>query len=156
MKDMKSCCFTGHRIIKADDKPDIFERTIAVIRELYERGITNFICGGALGFDMVAADAVIYLREYQLRDITLELVLPCRDQDMKWKNYERKKYAEILKQADKITYIAEKYSPECMVRRNRLMVDKSIHCVAYIYKNFGGAASTVRYANDSDKQLTLI
>ncbi len=152
----KSCCFTGHRIIRTQDRVDIADRLYNAVCELYNKGIKNFISGGALGFDMLAAEIVIKMRETDFPDITLELMLPCFNQDLKWHISEKNRYARILSMADKIVYVSENYSPMCMALRNRKMVDSAVHCIAYVYKSFGGAAYTVKYVNEKDIGLTLI
>lgn len=154
--EKKSCCFTGHRIIRTQDRVDITERLYSAVYELYEKGITHFISGGALGFDMLAAETVIKMRETNFSDITLELMLPCRNQADKWYDSEKNRYSQILAAADKITYISEEYNPMCMALRNRKMVDAAVHCIAYVYKSFGGTAYTVKYANEKEIGLTLI
>ena len=71
---MKSCCFTGHRIIKIT--PELVQRLRDTIINVIERGVTDFYNGGAVGFDMLCAEAVIALKaEYS--DIKLHLLLPC-------------------------------------------------------------------------------
>ncbi len=152
----RSCCFTGHRIIRKQDSGGIYDAIKNEIRNLSERGISNFISGGALGFDMLAAEAVLELRDGELPFITLELMLPCENQAIKWRESERVRYAGIISRADKVGYTSREYTPTCMAERNRAMVDASEHCIAYMYKSFGGTAYTVRYVNDTDKGLTLI
>lgn len=152
----RSCCFTGHRIIRRQDRETIVDSVKSEIRRLAECGITNFISGGALGFDMLAAEIVLELKEHELEFITLELMLPCENQAVKWHAAERERYEAILARADKVRYISREYTPTCMAERNRAMVDACEHCVAYVYKSFGGTAYTVRYVNECDKALTLI
>ena len=49
-------------------------------------------------------------------------------------------------QADKVVYTAQQYTPGCMHRRNRHLVDNSGVCVCYLTRNSGGTAYTVNYA----------
>ena len=72
----RRCCFTGHRFISNEHMDKIEKNLPIVIRTLAERGITEFLSGGALGFDMIAAKAVIREREKN-GDIRLVLALPC-------------------------------------------------------------------------------
>ena len=46
----KTVCFSGHRIF-SDPDAEIKNRLIAVITNCIKDGYTNFISGGALGFD---------------------------------------------------------------------------------------------------------
>ena len=57
-----SVAFSGHRTIAEDHKDEIRKKLRGKIRLLYAMGITNFYCGMALGFDMLAAEEVISLK----------------------------------------------------------------------------------------------
>ena len=72
----KTCCFTGHRHLPEDQKPEITARLENAIVSLIHSGYLYFGAGGALGFDTLAAQTVLRLRRsYPL--IKLILVLPC-------------------------------------------------------------------------------
>ena len=53
---MKTCCFTGHRIIKIT--PELVQRLRDTIVDVIRQGVTEFFDGGAIGFDMLAAETV--------------------------------------------------------------------------------------------------
>lgn len=55
-------------------------------------------------------------------------------------------YERIKAQADKVVYMAQQYTPGCMHKRNRHLVDHSGVCVCYLTKESGGTAYTVNYA----------
>jgi uncharacterized phage-like protein YoqJ len=81
---MGVCCFTGHREIPEDIIKGLTGRVMAQINELYACGVKTFLVGGAVGFDTLAALAVIQCRNAGM-DIRLTLVIPCRDQAKRWK-----------------------------------------------------------------------
>lgn len=60
-----SCSFTGHRRIPQDDFLNLQKRLQKIIKQLIKQGITTFYCGGALGFDTLAAQAVLKTRRFQ-------------------------------------------------------------------------------------------
>ena len=142
---MKICCFTGHRHIEADHMrylPSLVEQEIL---RLIESRVRVFRNGGAIGFDTLAALSVIAIRERH-PEIELEMVLPCRNQDLKWTPRQREEYAYILAHADRIRYISEHYTHFCMLERDRRMVDGSDVCVAYCLRTAGGTGYTCQYA----------
>lgn len=141
----QTCCFTGHRKIPPEERADIASRLECVIVSLYQRGIRFYGAGGALGFDTLAARAVIRLRENCL-SMKLILVLPCLTQTKGWRPENVAEYEYIKAQADKVVYTAQQYTPDCMHKRNRHLVDNSGTCVCYLTKDSGGTAYTVRYA----------
>ena len=57
MKD--NCCFTGHRDIRREDEPEIRARVKAQVVSLISKGVDTFYVGGAVGFDMLAAELLI-------------------------------------------------------------------------------------------------
>ena len=64
-----ACFFTGHRVIPEEDIPNIRNlllRTCTLLITKY--GVTDFITGGALGFDTLAARIVLELKQkYDIR-----------------------------------------------------------------------------------------
>ena len=145
MNREETCCFSGHREITPEGYPEIERRLTREVERLFACGVRNFCCGGALGFDTMAAKAVLHLRE-SCPQARLVLILPCRDQTKNWSSENRRVYAEILARADAVEYMAEHYTAGCMHRRNRRMVDLSSVCVCCRLRSSGGTASTVDYA----------
>ena len=145
----KTVCFTGHRIIPADVRDAVTARLNVVIERCIEKGYSRFVAGGALGFDKLAAECVIALRDSG-RPATLCLVLPCRDQTKLWKSLpDINEYRKMKEEADEIIYVQEFYDSKCMMKRNRMMVDMSSLCVAYFDGKSGGTFNTVKYADES-------
>lgn len=141
----KTCCFTGHRDIPLGDYQLIFDKTEEIVERLIKKGYLYFGAGGALGFDTIAALAVLKLKEHY-PDIRLILVLPCRFQTRGWASEDVKIYENIKEQADKFVYTSEEYTRGCMHKRNRHLVDNSSACIAYLTESKGETAYTVDYA----------
>ena len=147
----ESVCFTGHRQILDKHIQILPLRLERAIHSLVRLGYCHFIAGGAVGFDMMAAEAVVSAREEDPR-INLFLALPCRDQTARWKNpSDVYRYNRLLEEANDIHYIQDAYSSTCMHKRNRWMVDNSAVCVAYLNDTAkGGTVYTVNYAKSKD------
>ena len=58
---MTSACFTGHRNIDEANILHIKTLLDKTICALARRGVTEFYCGGALGWDTICANMVLYL-----------------------------------------------------------------------------------------------
>ncbi len=161
---MKNCCCTGHRpkgfpfkygIDK--QKNDRYLKTLEekIKLTITEYGITNFISGMALGVDLDFAEIVLKLRNDF--HITLECAIPCPNQTLNWKDIDVLRYESILKCADTVNLVSERYSPECMLKRNRYMVDKCELVIAVINGiKKGGTWYTVNYAKKESKDIVLI
>ena len=130
----------------------IAKRLEKAVIEAIEQGYRYFGCGGALGFDTLAAQTVLRLREIY-PEIRLILVLPCRDQTRGWKQADVAEYDRIMKAADKVTYTSEQYYSGCMHKRNRHLVDNSSLCICYLTEQSGGTAYTVNYARSQGLKI---
>lgn len=78
-----ACCFTGHRDIPDNLRDFLTRRLSDGIAYLQKQGVTQFYTGGTLGFDTMAAKAVLKARD-AVPGIRLTLVLPCRTQADRW------------------------------------------------------------------------
>lgn len=140
-----TCCFTGHRALPKESADKLLFQLNRTLDILIRSGVDVFRAGGALGFDTLAALAVLDKKESHPH-IKLEMCIPCRDQASRWSEDEIAVYNYVLKNADKVTVLNESYTPWCMHQRNRFMVDGSNFCVAYLTAKSGGTAYTVDYA----------
>ena len=150
MSDDKNttCIFTGHRILPAgEQKKELQRRTENAIKEAYADGYRTFVAGGAIGYDMMASLCVLNLRSRgDLPGCRLILALPHFAHQRRWSQKDTSVFANILQRADKVLYISEEYDADCMLKRNRFMVDHATRCIAFCRNSRGGTAYTVRYA----------
>ena len=144
-KKTESCSFTGHRQIESGHKPSIDGLTLRAVEYAYSRGVRKFYTGGALGFDTVAARAVILFRMTN-PDCELHLILPCADQSVRWRNEDKEAYEHILSMANSVICLSDEYTPECMKARNAELVKRADMLIAYASRERSGAGQTVRMA----------
>lgn len=149
------CCFTGHRLISAADRPALIRDLRQTLAVFADSGVGEFICGGALGFDTLAAEEVLRLKQDFPR-LRLSLILPCRTQADRWTAAQRDTYNTILEKADEKEYLFDRYVDGCMQMRNRRMVDRADVCVAYYRGTPGGTAYTVNYAKEKGVRLLFV
>lgn len=161
---IKNCCCTGHRPKGFPFKYGIDKQKYTVYLQMLEEkielaiteyGITNFISGMALGVDMDFAETVLKLRNKY--SITLECAIPCPNQTLKWNDKDKLRYNEILNQADTVTLVSNRYDRDCMLKRNRFMVDKSQMIIA-VFNGIekGGTWYTINYAKKENKYIEII
>ena len=160
------CCCTGHRPQKFPfDYDGDNERYNAYIKELKskieyaitERNITHFISGMALGVDLDFAELVLYFKDTKYKTVTLECAIPCPNQTIKWTEKDKLRYNDILKRADTVTLLSDRYDRDCMLKRNRFMVDKSQMLIA-VFNGIeqGGTWYTIKYAKSKNKLIEMI
>ncbi len=146
-QNFKACFFTGHRAIDSNNKQLISYLREEILDKI-NSGITVFIAGGALGFDTLAAEQVIDIREDYTK-IRLCLYLPCTDQDADWCEADCARFEKIKEQADEIRYITQRgYIRGCMKKRNRAMVVDADCGIAYYVKKSSGTAQTIKMAQE--------
>lgn len=145
----QTCCFTGHRSIPLKETLLLRIRLREKIRALAERGVITFLAGGALGFDTLAAQEVLRLREEELPQLQLGLVLPCLGQESRWSPEDAAVYHRLLRRADEVIYTGDQYTRSCMFVRNRYLVDHSAFCLCYLTRpGRSGTGYTVEYARE--------
>ncbi len=149
----KSCCFTGHRDIPDREKGQLRERLREQIIRLAGQGVNTFLDGGAVGFDLLAAQEVLRAKAQTLPDLRLVLVLPCLGQEARWSQWDASVYHQTLRAADEVIYTGDVYDRSCMFVRNRYLVDHSAHCLCYLKDSSGGTAYTAKYAQKQGLSL---
>lgn len=142
------CFFTGHRMIGNRDKIAL-QLKDEIENLINEYGVDEFICGGAVGFDTLAARVVIRLKE-KYDWIKLKIYIPCHNHYEKWSIEDKAMWKYIASLADETRYITNgPYDSECMHRRNRAMVNDAHYCVAYCLKSASGTGVTLRFAESA-------
>lgn len=145
MEKSKTCCFTGHRRLPKEKIEQVVIRLNQEVETLIGQGITNFISGGALGFDQIAASLIVAKKEMEY-NVRLIFALSCRNQDELWNEEQKKLYHGLLGEADEIIYVSEEHSAGCMKKRNQYMVDRSSYCICARLHPMSGTDQTVKYA----------
>jgi len=158
------CAFTGHRPNKLPwryDETD--ERCVALkavlteqIGLLAETGVTQFLSGMAEGTDMICSEIVLALRKKNPA-IKLHCILPCTAQAEKWSASSRNLYCSILERADSVVYVSRDYHKDCMLDRNRFMVEHaSVLLAVYNGTRRSGTGATVNYARQMGREIIVI
>ena len=160
----KTVCFTGHRVQKlpwrsneTDERCVKMKETLrAELKKAIMNGYNTFLCGMALGFDLICAEEVISLRE-TYKDIRIYGALPCMDQQKMWHINDKLRYQKLLEKLDGIRCLHETYcGSECFLERNRFMVDNSSLMIALYNGVTGGTKSTVDYARKKGLEIVII
>lgn len=141
----QTCCFTGHRILPANEATAILRKLDLILLPLIERGVRVFWIGGALGFDTLAAEHLLTLKR-QFPQLVICLALPFDGYRNRWSEAQKSRAANIDAQVDHIIYCSHTPSKSAFLQRNRYMVDQSRYCIAYCNRSTGGTAYTLRYA----------
>lgn len=153
----KTCCFTGHRSLPEDEVPALRQRVCDRVAMMYRFGFDTYIAGGALGFDTLAAQEVLRMRDSpDFPKLKLVLALPFLGQEARWRPEEQAVYEQIKAMADEVIYTGDVYEKGLLLHRDRYMVDHSSHCIAYLKpgRTRGGTVYTVGYARKRGVMVT--
>lgn len=160
----RCCAFTGHRPKKfpwgyneADARCVALKKALAgEIAKLVDIGYTDFFSGMAEGTDVWAALAVLALKKDNPA-LRLRCILPWEGQADRWSTSARELYYSILERADNVVYVSREYSKDCMLKRNRYLVNHAALLLAvYNGERRGGTAMTVRYARKLRRKVVVI
>ena len=129
-RHFKTVAFTGHRPEKLPWGTDemctealMYKfRLREALEYLIGLGYVNFLSGAARGFDTIAAEIVLSLRE-TYPWVRLIVILPCADQAARWNDGDRARWEHIVQNSDHVETMTQTFDRGCMFRRNRYLVE---------------------------------
>lgn len=149
-----AAAFTGHRFIRYNDRQRLKTNLERAITACYHSGIRHFLCGMAVGFDMLAAETLLAMKA-DYPDIRLTAVIPFRNQPDRFSPKDKERYQSILGKADNVIMLGETYFDGCYLRRNDYMLNLSCHVIAYFNgEPKGGTFYTCRRAERMGLDIT--
>ena len=122
--------------------------------ELIKEDYDTFLVGMAIGFDTQAFKVLLEIK----KDIPLKIIacIPCLNQQARFNLKQKEEYEFLLSNADDKVVISKEYTPNCMNKRNRFMVDYSSTVIAHLMRENGGTANTVAYAIKSGRRVIYV
>lgn len=159
-----ACAFTGHRpksfpwkYDESDSDCVLLKEVLTVqIKALADRGVTDFLSGMAQGVDLWCSEIVLVLKKKNPA-LMLHCILPCKGQESKWTASAQERYRSILAQANEVVYVGQEYNRDCMLERNRYLVDHSSILLAVYNGTWrSGTGATVRYALKKSRKIIII
>lgn len=147
----RTCAVTGHRVLLKSFDYKLLEEKI---NNQIEEGYDTFLIGMAIGFDTECFKKLLEIKKS--KNIKIIACIPCINQSKKFNKKQKEEYDNLLLEADEIIVLSEEYTTQCMKKRNVFMVDNSSCLLAYMYKNYGGTASTVKYALKNNVKVVML
>ena len=145
---IKSVAFTGHRSVPYAQTGIVKYRLQNAVRRFYNNGFRIFYCGMAVGFDLLAAEVVLSLKE-ELKDIKLVAAVPFKNQYCKFLREDKRRYFDVLQKVDEVITLSEEYYKGCLLRRNDFMLENSSGLIAfYNGEQKGGTYYTCKRAEE--------
>lgn len=147
-KNNLAVAFTGHRkerILQGNGNnlltlAQIKDAVVEMVTELYGKGYKAYYTGMANGFDMIAAEAVLQVRE-EYGDIVLIAAVPFRKQPLWFDAEDQLLYARLLERTNRVVMVSENYHKGCYLRRDEYMVRKADMIIAYFLREMSAYAT---------------
>ncbi|WP_066645043.1 SLOG family protein [Christensenella timonensis] len=164
MNKETTCCFTGprtHKLPLLQDEAACTRLKRHFMHEVLQKSLQDkcdtFLCGMALGADMLFASLLLEMREVVQLPLRLVCVLPHKFQTKGWSSSACLQYEKILFCANQKILLQDNYTDGCYLKRNRFMVDHSSFLLAlYDGTSGGGTGYTVKYAKEQGLSVTCI
>lgn len=139
---MTVCTFAGHREVFLSSVNQDIDNALSELVQSEDDYM--FYSGGMGDFDFMCEAAVRRLKKRCPHlNIRLNLVLPyMTNQINRDKDYYQSRFDDIIIPMD----LMGVHYKSAIKKRNRWMVDRADKILAYIYRDFGGAFDTVKYA----------
>lgn len=132
--------FLGHKDLA--DTEHVRKWLQETVTTLIQRGVKQFLLGGYGSFDNLAARVVKDLQE-DFPHIESYLVIPYIDRDFNKKLYDNSIYPPL-------ETVPKRFA---ISKRNEWMIEESDVVVAYVLHGWGGAATTLEYAQRKQKEV---
>ncbi len=132
--------FTGHRTLGEDFYA---EKLLIAIEKAVEKGARIFLCGMAVGFDLLAAEFVLSLK-VENPEIQLIACIPCEGQDKYYSKEDKIRYHNVLTCVDKRVVLSEHYYKGCMQVRDKYMAEGADELICYCTNRASGTGYTLR------------
>lgn len=122
-----------------------------VIHHLIVMGYDRFLCGMAVGFDLIAAACVA--EQKKTSPVRLVACIPCATQSENFSAKGKAEYERLLDCCDEKIILSDEYFQGCMQQRNRYLVDHCDVLVTFLRRKRGGTYYTVKYAERAGKKI---
>ena len=146
---MISCTFAGHREVYGCNVESLVE--LAIERILKKDNSFIFYSGDMGEFDKMFSAAVrTAKRRHPELDIKLIVVLPYM---MTKVNTDKELYKYLYDDIIIPMELSDAHYKSAITKRNRWIVDRVDCLIAYVYRDFGGAYTTLKYAYRKQKKV---
>lgn len=153
-KRLHRCCFSGHRQEKLEEPEKQIKTWLEEqIKSAIAAGFTTFISGCAMGVDIWAGQIVIRLRDEEKvkkgsSSLRLIAATPWPGFSNRWNIDWQEQYSHLLRDADLVIPVSNRYSKDVFQKRNEWMVDHSCRLIVYYNGAAGGTRDAIEYAEE--------
>lgn len=145
---MTVCVFAGHREVYQSGIDTKIEEAIS---RLLQTDDFVFLTGGMGEFDKMCSSAVRKAKRNNPKlNISLTLVMPYMSNRL---NKEKELYEYLYDEIIIPDGMENVHYKAAIKKRNRWMADRADYIISYVYRDYGGAFETVKYALKQGKTV---
>ncbi len=142
----RTCCLIGQEDLPPWEEQKVRTRMRHRLMPLIWDGMEFFGVGGGRGYEMLAAEYLLKVRDEFKRQIRIISVLPYPEYRAGWPEADFRRQEEILRRSDKIVYACPERTGDAWRIRDRKLVEESSCCICYCRRPDGRVADTLRAA----------
>lgn len=157
----KTCALIGDAqfLLPFEDRGDRGNTLHEIISQEIEKAVLSghhrFLCGFTAGVDLLLAETVLEMRQ-KYPYITLESIMAYEDEAAKWPENIREQYYSLLEYCDNDRLLQTQFTLDCLIRRNRYLVDHADTLLAVTDGLLGNPMQAIQYAASRDKSILCI
>lgn len=143
--------FTGHRLLE-DDRATVKNKTVEILERYISSGFDTFLCGMAIGYDLLCGEAVIELKQKH-GGLKLVCCIPYKNSDKYYSKKDKELFERIIENSDENVILSPNYYNGCFHARDKFMVDNACVIVAYKIHDDSGTGFTAAYGAMQGKKV---
>lgn len=156
MTKKETISITGHRPEKLiNSESEIKKRIRAVLLDKIKAGKTNIMTGLSRGVELYSGEVVLEIKKVY-PEVSLTVVLPYDNYEKNWNTEIKIRYQNVIKEADEIICIKDKYSREALVKRNEYLIDNACELIAVYNGEKGNTKDMLSYAKKQNVPAYII
>ena len=156
-----TACFSGYRpgrfsfILLGGQEAylNLEARIQTAIMKSMEEGYDTFLCGMAMGFDLVCGNIALRLKQEKPECYELRLIAVPPHHGHGFTGPWGVLHSLVMSKADEIIYPTDKQNSQVYHVRNRFMVNNSSRLICYYDGQSGGTEYTVSYATKKGLEI---
>lgn len=148
------CCIAGSKVFSEDCLPDMLFELNSKIASLIAQGVTHFLCGGAPGFELIAASLIIAKKKTGAA-ISLILALPASSAYPS-RNDHQLLLSRLTKEADGVIYLSCEQETDHARQYYHDLVNMSSVLLFAPSPGTQGLSQTLSYARQSGLKIIIL
>ena len=142
----RTCCLRGQEDLPPWEEQNVRTRMRHRLMPLIWDRVDFFGVGGGRGYELMAAEYLLKVRDEFKRNIRIISVLPYPEYREEWPEEDFRRQEEILRRSDKVVFACPAKTADAWQIRDRKLLEESGFCICYCRRADGRIAGFIREA----------